>query len=32
MFNKKTKANLAIDLGFGVNGSCGLFLNLTETF
>lgn len=32
MFNKKTKANLCIDLGFGVNGSCGVFLNLTETF
>lgn len=32
MFNKKTKANLCIDLGFGVNGSRGVFLNLTETF
>jgi hypothetical protein len=32
MFNKKIKANLTIDMGFGLSGSRGLFLNLTETF
>jgi hypothetical protein len=32
MFNKKIRANLAIDFGVGMNGSKGLFLNLTETF
>jgi len=32
MFNKKIHSNLTIDMGFGMNGSKGLFLNLTETF
>ena len=32
MFNKKVNANLTIDMGFGMNDSKGLFLNLTETF
>jgi len=32
MFNKKIHSNLTIDMGFGLNGTKGLFLNLTETF
>jgi len=32
MLNKKSLSNLTIDLGFGLNGSKGLFLNVNETF
>lgn len=31
-FNKFSKTNIAIDYGFGLNGSHGLFLNLGEVF
>jgi outer membrane protein assembly factor BamA len=31
-FNKFSKTNIAIDYGFGLNGSRGLFLNLGEVF
>jgi hypothetical protein len=30
--NKKSNANLALDYGFGVEGSRGFFLNLGEVF
>ena len=30
--NKFSNTNLAIDYGFGVNGSHGLFFNLGEVF
>ena len=32
MLNKKSKANLTIDMGFGLNDSRGLFLNINEAF
>ncbi|MEI6456752.1 MAG: BamA/TamA family outer membrane protein [bacterium] len=32
MLNKKSLSNLTIDMGFGLNGSKGLFLNINETF
>ena len=30
--NKKSRANVAIDYGFGMKGSRGLFVNLGEVF
>ncbi len=30
--NKKSATNLAIDYGFGINGSQGFFINLGESF
>jgi len=30
--NKKSRTNIAIDYGFGINGSRGLFVNLGEVF
>jgi len=32
MLNKKSKSNVTIDMGFGLNGSKGLFLNINEAF
>ncbi|MEI6884259.1 MAG: BamA/TamA family outer membrane protein [Bacteroidota bacterium] len=32
MLNKKSNSNVTIDMGFGLNGSKGLFLNINEAF
>ncbi|MCX6279963.1 MAG: BamA/TamA family outer membrane protein [Bacteroidetes bacterium] len=32
MLNKRSLSNLTIDMGFGLNGSKGVFLNVSETF
>jgi hypothetical protein len=32
MINKKSLSNLAVDMGFGLNGSKGIFLNINEAF
>jgi hypothetical protein len=32
MFSRKTLSNVSIDLGFGRNGSFGIYFNLNETF
>lgn len=32
MINKKSNSNLTVDMGFGLNGSRGLFLNINEAF
>jgi hypothetical protein len=32
MFSRKTMSNLSIDLGFGADGTKGIFFNLNETF
>ncbi len=32
MFSRKTLSNLCIDLGFGADGTKGIFFNLNETF
>jgi len=32
MINKKSNSNLTVDMGFGLNGSRGIFLNINEAF
>jgi hypothetical protein len=32
MFSRKTMSNLCVDLGFGADGTKGIFFNLNETF